>query len=83
VPDERGEPIRDDTFLIVFHATPEPRRIKLPEARWGKAWRRVMDTDRGFAADLDPGPDHKGERLDAGAEIDVAARSLWLLRRDA
>jgi glycogen operon protein len=83
VPDERGEPIRDDTFLIVFHAAPEPRRIRLPEARWGKAWRRVMDTDRGFAAYLEPGPDHDGERLDAGAEIDVAARSLWLLRRDA
>ena len=78
VTDERGEPILDDTFLIIFHAAPEPRRIKLPEAVWGKVWARVMDTERGFAPD-DNG--HTGERFDAGAELDVAARSLWLLRR--
>jgi isoamylase len=77
VPDERGEPVVDDTFLIVFHASPEARRIKLPEARWGKVWRRVMDTERGFALEGD------GERLEAGAEIEVIARSLWLLRREA
>jgi glycogen operon protein len=78
VPDERGEPIVDDTFLIVFHAGPEPRKIKLPEAMWGTVWRRVMDTERGFAAE----PPHDSDRLEAGAEIDVIARSLWLLRRD-
>jgi glycogen operon protein len=92
VPDERGEPIVDDTFLIVFHAAPEPCRIKLPEAKWGKVWRRVMDTDRGFAPDLDPECELEhvgdrlglaGERLEAGSEIDAAARSLWLLRREA
>jgi glycogen operon protein len=77
VPDERGEPILDETFLIIFHAEPEPRRIKLPEASWGKAWQRVMDTERGFA------PDGGGERFDAGAELDVIGRSLWLLRRVA
>ena len=57
--------------------TPLSRKpIKLPEATWGKAWCRVMDTDRGFA----PGRGD-GERFEAGAEIDVVARSLWLLRR--
>jgi glycogen operon protein len=75
VPDERGEPILDDTFLLVFHAAPEPRRIVLPEAIWGKRWCRVMDTERGFAPETD------GERFEAGAEIEVVARSLWLLRR--
>ncbi|HEY0484137.1 MAG TPA: glycogen debranching protein GlgX [Kofleriaceae bacterium] len=77
--DERGEPVVDETFLIVFHAAPEPRRIKLPEATFGKAWQRVMDTERGFA----PEHGHGGERYDAAAEIDVLARSLWLLRRVA
>ncbi|HEX4422884.1 MAG TPA: glycogen debranching protein GlgX [Kofleriaceae bacterium] len=51
VPDERGEPITDDTFLIVFHAAPEDRTIKLPDAQWGKAWRVVMDTDAGFRSE--------------------------------
>jgi isoamylase len=77
VPDERGEPILDDTFLIVFHAAPEPRRIKLPAPIWGKQWSRVMDTERGFA----PPHGRDVEQFEAGAEIDVVARSLWLLRR--
>ena len=77
VPDERGEPILDDTFLIVFHATPEPRKIKLPDAIWGKVWCRVMDTERGFASEQEG----CAERYEAGAEIDVLPRSLWLLRR--
>jgi glycogen operon protein len=85
VPDERGEPILDDTFLIVFHAAPEPRRIKLPEASWGKQWCRVFDTERGFAPEpREPGePCERADRFEAGAEIDVIPRSLWLLRRVA
>jgi glycogen operon protein len=83
VPDERGEPILDDTFLVVFHAAPEPRKIVLPEAIWGKAWARVMDTERGFAPEASGGAGGDGERYDAGAEIDVVPRSLWLLRRVA
>ena len=79
VPDERGEPILDDTFLLVFHAGPEPHKIKLPEAVWGKVWCRVMDTERGFPIE----PDGCAERYDAGAEIDVLPRSLWLLRRES
>jgi isoamylase len=85
VPDERGEPIVDDTFLIVFHAAPEPGQITLPEARWGKAWRRVLDTERGFAGNrvADLGEGEALERYEAGARIDVVERSLWLLRRVA
>jgi glycogen operon protein len=77
VPDERGEQILDDTFLIVFHAAPEPCKIKLPDAVWGHVWCRVMDTERGFAVE----PDGCAERYEAGAELDVLPRSLWLLRR--
>ncbi len=77
VPDERGEPILDDTFLIVFHSHAGDSVFRLPAARWGAAWRRVMDTERGFADDGQP-----GDRFEAGAEIKVIARSLWLLRRE-
>jgi len=78
VPDERGEPIVDDTFLIIFHAAPEDQKVVLPEAKWGKAWRRVLDTERGFAVEQ-----RDEDRLEAGATIDVLARSLWLLRRES
>jgi hypothetical protein len=36
-----------------------------------------MDTERGFASERDG----CAERHEAGAEIDVIPRSLWLLRR--
>jgi isoamylase len=72
VPDVRGNPILDDTFLLVFHAHPEPREITLPVAPWGPNWRHVMDTERGFAED--------GQRVTKQL---VQGRSLWLFRRES
>jgi glycogen operon protein len=76
-PDERGEPILDDTFLIIFHAHHEDGTFVLPDPRFGATWRRVLDTVRGFA------DDEGGERYAAGAQLSAVARSLWLLRREA
>jgi glycogen operon protein len=76
VPDERGEPIVDSTFLVVFHAHPEDRSFSLPDLVWGARWRRVFDTARGFAD-----PHERGYA--AGHAVPVVARSLWLLRREA
>jgi glycogen operon protein len=75
VPDERGEPILDDSFLVVFHADASDRVIELPDGRWGAAWTRVLDTERGFA------PDDR-ERYAAATQLTVLSRSLWLLRRE-
>ena len=85
VPDERGEPILDETFLIVFHAAPEPGQVALPEAKWGKVWCRVLDTERGFAAEYidGEGRSEDNNRFEAGARLDVPPRSLWLLRRES
>ncbi len=70
VPDDRGVAIIDDTFLVVFHANPEDRPIRLPSSTFGAAWTGVMDTERGFAT--------SEERFEAGAEILVRGRSLWV-----
>ena len=72
VPDERGEPILDETFLILFNAEPDDRPFVLP-AGFGERWRRVLDTERGFAT--------TPEVHTAGATIDVVGRSLWVLER--
>jgi glycogen operon protein len=89
VPDDRGEPIVDDTFLIIFHAAPEARTIKLPEASFGKRWRRVLDTERGFAAEFSSRDATRGagslpsiDAFDAGAEIALVPRVVWLLVRE-
>jgi glycogen operon protein len=74
--DERGEPIVDDSFLVVFHAHPEDHVFELPAAQWGASWSRVFDTERGFTTDTH-------ERYPAGAPLTVLSRSLWVLRREA
>jgi glycogen operon protein len=75
MPDERGEPVFDDSFVIVFHAHPEDRVIRLPGARWGKRWRRVLDTERGFTKN--------GELYPAECGIEVRSHSLWLFVRES
>ena len=39
-PDPRGEPVRDDTFLLLFSAGSEPVRFILPRLRFGESWER-------------------------------------------
>jgi isoamylase len=75
VPDERGEIIIDETFLIIFHAAPDELVFTLPEATWGARWRRVMDTERGFAGD-------EPDSYAAGSTLRVLGRSTWLLQRE-
>ena len=75
VPDERGEIPHDDSFVLIFHAAPEDEQIKLPELKWGKTWRRVFDTARGFCGD-------EIESFEAGTTLTVLGRSMWLLQRE-
>jgi glycogen operon protein len=74
-PDEHGEPILDDSFLIVFHAHPEGRTVRLPDKRWGATWCVVLDTERGFV--------REDERYPASSALAVPPFSLWLFRRQA
>ncbi|MBA3503239.1 MAG: glycogen debranching protein GlgX [Myxococcota bacterium] len=77
IPDDRGERILDDTFLIVFHAAPDDAILKLPDAKWGKAWRRVFDTERGFA------DDNHAEVYEAGAQLEALGQQVLLFERAA
>lgn len=42
--DAEGNEITDNTFYIVFNAHTEPVDFTFPPARYGNAWRKVMDT---------------------------------------
>jgi isoamylase len=71
--DERGERLRDDSFLLLFNAHHEPLLFTMPAESFGKRWRVVVDT----TAEL-------GERdaeLADGETIEVAGRSLMVLSR--
>ena len=67
-----GEPLVDDSFLILFNAHHEPCEFTLPPKRFGRAWELKLST-----ADPDASPD----RLEARAELTVESRSVVLLQR--
>jgi isoamylase len=71
-PDNRGDRIVDDTFLVVFNAHHEPIDFTLPAERFGKRWIRTLDTADALA---------EGEQVDANQQTQVQGRSLTLLRR--
>ena len=51
--DERGNPIRDDDFLLLINAHHEPISFQLPRFRRNDGWKCLMDTEfeRGLASD--------------------------------
>ena len=66
-----GEPIVDDSFLLLFNAHSEPVEFTLPTRRFGTRWRLELATG-----------DAPEEPLEARALLTVDAHSLTLLRRD-
>jgi isoamylase len=72
-PDPRGEPVRDDSFLLLFSADSQPVRFTLPGPKFGGSWVVVLDS--GAAPSVDP------REYGAGAEVLVAPRAMAVLRR--
>ena len=71
--DERGRPVRDRNFMVLFNAHHEPIPFKLPDFG-GARWRAMLDTafEDGLAVD---------GLFDAGAEYALQGRSLVLLQQ--
>jgi len=72
--DAQGDPIRDDTFLILLNAHHEPITFILPAHKRGVRWELVFDTRDGLPA----GP--RSPNLKGGASYDLEHRSMALLR---
>jgi isoamylase len=70
----RGEPIEDDSFLLLFNVHHEDMTFTLPARRFGGEWVHELCT---FEAELAPGAQSWASRGD----IAVRARSMRLLRR--
>jgi glycogen operon protein len=72
--DDRGNPIVDDTLLILLNAHYETISFRLPAHRRKLRWEVVLDS-------FDPNLDRKKQRLMRGGEIyDLKDRSLVVLR---
>ncbi|MFO8000082.1 MAG: glycogen debranching protein GlgX [Marinilabilia sp.] len=71
---KKGEPVKDDSFYLMFNSYYDRITFNLPGEKWGKSWRKVMDT---FDATFhDNGG---GDVLNAGQEVEVQGRSVVLL----
>jgi isoamylase len=73
-PDPRGQPVRDDSFLLLFNASENDLKFAIPPARYGEQWTRMLDTVAGQAAEGDA-------TARPGDTIDVGSRSLQVLRQ--
>jgi isoamylase len=85
-PDAHGDPVRDDSFLLLFNAHWEHLVFTLPRAAYGQRWRVVVDTSAD--PDSDPASDQAsgrgraggpGEHFGAGDAVKVEGRSLIVL----
>ncbi|WP_182111284.1 MULTISPECIES: glycogen debranching protein GlgX [unclassified Actinotalea] len=71
-PDPRGEPVVDDSFLVLYNAAPEPVTFTLPPAEYGTVWTCVLDTDHTLET---------GAEVKAGAAVEITGRSTLVLTR--
>jgi len=72
-PDEKGRPVTDQSFYLIFNSHYESMIFILPDERWGRRWQVVFDTHQ-----TQPRPSRK--RLNAGHALIVEARSVMLLQ---
>jgi glycogen operon protein len=73
-PNSRGQPIIDDSFLVLLNAAGEAVKFTLPDQRYGRLWQLVVDT-------ADTTRRGVGHRASAGDAVGLIARSVQVLRR--
>ncbi len=77
-PNERGEPIVDESFYVMFNAGADPLEFVIPAEKWGTRWTLILNTYE----DTDHmSEDDGGEEFNASEEIEVPAWTLILLKR--
>jgi isoamylase len=73
--DRRGQPIRDDSFLLLFNASARQLPFTLPPARYGELWEAVLDTAQ------PAGRFEDAVTVKAGGLVQVDDRSMQVWRR--
>jgi glycogen operon protein len=71
--DQKGKPIVDDSFYIIFNAHSESLPFKLPPPKFTKEWMKIIDTDLNLL-------EQKGDIYKSGEEIIVQGRSVVVLQ---
>jgi len=76
-PDNRGERITDDSFLLLFNTGWEPLDFNVP-LNHGKEWQIIVDTAQPWP--ITPG---SGAKVRAGDVLHLTDRSMMVLQRPA
>ncbi len=71
-PDMRGEPVVDDSFLVLFNAAANGVDFVLPPESFGERWTCVLDTGRALG---------EGRTAPAGATLTLTEWSTVVLTR--
>src|SRR6185503_9678203 len=76
-PNERGEPVTDDSFYLMFNSHHDQLEFTLPEQKWGERWSTVLNTgeDKDYLSEQE-----QGQAVGAGERVHVQPWSLVLLR---
>jgi glycogen operon protein len=69
-----GEPIADDSFIVLFNAWRDPVTFVLPPTRFGRRWAHELCTG-------EPDLPANGTTLPARAQVPLRGRALRVLRR--
>ena len=64
-PDEHGERVVDDSFLLLFNGSHEDVEFRLPPGRFGRRWTCELRTD-------DPDAEPARVQASAGEHVDAA-----------
>jgi glycogen operon protein len=69
-----GEPVDDESFIVLFNAWRDPVSFTLPPARFGRRWAHELCT-------AEPELEANGETHAARAQVSLPGRALRVLRR--
>jgi len=83
-PGPRGEPVRDDSFVLLFNASGEEQEFMLPRPRMGKVWELELSTADPTAGRAGGGwAGGESPRHEAHTAVALPGRSMLVLRRAA
>ena len=74
-PDDRGQKVRDDSFILMFNAHHEEIEFTLPPEHFGMKWKLLVDSTEAIGYPLEE------LTIDAEGTLTVPARSSMLLRQ--
>jgi len=77
-PDALGEPIIDDSFLLLFNPRLETVAFTVPDQKYGQSWEVVVDTADPLLAAVDrQGTAKPGDTIDVAGQAVVVLRGLY------